>query len=126
MSISKRYYWLKLKENFFDSDEIMWLEKQDNGQNYVILYLKLLLKTMNTGGKLVFKLGDKTIPYDLNDISKFTRIDIDTVIVAMNLFLKIGLIEQSQEILTLPNSLEMTGSESDSAKRMRKLRDSKK
>ena len=92
----------------------------------LILYLKLLLKTMNTGGKLVFKLGDKTIPYDLNDISKFTRIDIDTVIVAMNLFLKIGLIEQSQEILTLPNSLEMTGSESDSAKRMRKLRDSKK
>lgn len=126
MSRGKRYYWLKLKENFFDSDEIMWLEKQENGQNYVILYLKLLLKTMNTGGKLVFKLGGNTIPYDLNDISKFTRIDIDTVIVAMNLFVKIGLVEQSEEILTLPNSIEMTGSESDSAKRMRKLRDSKK
>ncbi|EHU8854951.1 phage replisome organizer N-terminal domain-containing protein, partial [Enterococcus faecalis] len=36
----KRYYWLKLKENFFEEDTIEWLEEQPNGKEYCLIYLK--------------------------------------------------------------------------------------
>ena len=41
---NKRYYWLKLKENFFDDETIRYIEEQDNGIQYSNIYLKLSLK----------------------------------------------------------------------------------
>ena len=51
---NKRYYWLKLKDNFFNEKAIKKLRNIAGGDTYTIIYLKLLLKSMKTGGKLYF------------------------------------------------------------------------
>ena len=57
---AKRYYWLKLQDNFFERDEIKIIEAMPNGKDYILFYLKIMLKSINENGRLVFK---KTIPY---------------------------------------------------------------
>ena len=39
--MSKKYYWLKLKDDFFERDEIKIIESQKNGKDYINFYLKL-------------------------------------------------------------------------------------
>ena len=57
MATGKRYYWIKLKDSFMSSDAIDYLMSQPDGANYVVLYQMLCLKTINTGGCLVSKIG---------------------------------------------------------------------
>lgn len=104
-----------------------WLQDQENGYAYIVLYLRLCLMTANTGGELIRTIGDMTIPYEPKKISQKTGIDIDTVNVALSLFKHLGLIEETQEgIPVLPKVNEMVGSESESAARVRKYRKKKK
>ncbi|WP_240430571.1 phage replisome organizer N-terminal domain-containing protein [Suicoccus acidiformans] len=120
---NKRYYWLKLNENFFEDDTIQWLEEQENGDKYVIFYLKLALKSLQDNGKLIRYVGEKLMPYDVKALSKLTNTDSDTVKVAMNLFVEIGLVEiLDTGELFMKQIEEMTGSETAAAKRMRKSR----
>ena len=123
MSENKRYYWLKLNETFFEDDTVAWLEEQKNGKDYVIFYLKLALKSLANNGVLIRYVGQRLIPYDVNALAKLTNTEPDTVAVAMKLFLDIGLVEQfdSGEIY-LSQINELIGSETDSAKRVRKHR----
>lgn len=123
MSENKRYYWLKLDENFFEDDTIAWLEEQENGKDYVIFYLKLALRSLKDDGKLIRYVGERLIPYDIKALSKLTDTPTDTVAVAMKTFLEIGLVEQldSGEIY-LSQINEMVGSETEVAKRVRKHR----
>ena len=122
----KRYYWIKLKENFFDIETIDWLISQKNGCEYIVLYQKLCLLTANKDGKLVSQIGEMIIPYDVNKIARDTKFDIDTVIVAIELFKKIGLIyEETGGILRIPYVSELVGSETSSAKRVREHRQRK-
>ena len=53
MAENKRYYWLKLKEDFFEEDAVEWLEDQENGKEYCLFYLKLCLKFIRTDGVLI-------------------------------------------------------------------------
>ena len=62
MATGKRYYWIKLKDSFMSSDEIDYLMSQPDGANYVVLYQMLCLKTINTNGCLVSKIGEMLIP----------------------------------------------------------------
>lgn len=116
----KRYYWLKLKEDFFEEDTIEWLEEQPNGKEYCLLYLKLCLKSLKTDGLLVRNVGNMMIPYDPESLAKFTNSSADTVKVAMDLFNKIGLIQITEggEIY-LSQLDEMVGSETEAAKQKR-------
>lgn len=119
----KRFYWIKLKENFFDLETIDWLISQKNGCEYIVLYQKLCLLTANKGGNLQMQVGEMLIPYDINKIARDTKFDIDTVIVAMELFKKIGLIyEQENGVLHIPYVNELVGSETSGAKRVREYR----
>lgn len=123
MAEKKRYYWIKLKENFFDLETIDWLISQKNGCEYIVLYQKLCLLTANKNGELSMRIGEMLIPYDVNKIARDTKFNVDTVIVAMELFKKIGLIfEQEDGILKIPYVSEMVGSETSSAKRVREHR----
>lgn len=79
----KRYFWLKLQNNFFERDEIRIIESQPNGKDYIIFYLKLMLKSINDNGKLLFK---DTIPYTPEMLSSITNTGIDTVRVAIDAF----------------------------------------
>ena len=109
---NKRYYWLKLKEDFFDDDAIEWLEEQPNGKEYSLLYLKLCLKSLKTNGILIRTVGNMLIPYDLKKLSEITKTDIDTVTVAMELLKKIGLVEIFEDgKICIPHLQDMVGSE---------------
>lgn len=126
-SENKRFYWIKLNMDFFNQETIDWLKDQDNGCEYIVLYLQLCLLTANTSGELIRTIGDMTIPYNPKKISQITGFDIDTVNVALSLFRHLGLVEENQEgIQTLPEVKNMVGSESASAARVRKHRKKKK
>lgn len=88
-----KFSWLKLNEDFFDDDAIQWLEEQPNGKEYSLFYLKLCLKSLKTNGILIRQVGQMLVPYDASKLAELTRIDVDTVVVAMELLQKIGLVE---------------------------------
>lgn len=121
--MTKKYYWLKLKADFFEDDTITFIEEQPNGIYYSNFYLKLCLKSLKNDGYLFRLVGETLMPYDPESLAKLTGVDVDTVRVAMELFRRIGLVKilDSGEIyLTQIN--EMVGSETDSAQRMRRMR----
>ena len=116
----KRYYWLKLKEDFFEEDTIEWLEEQPNGKEYCLFYLKLCLKSLKTEGLLVRNVGNMMIPYDPESLAKLTNSKADTVKVAMDLFQKIGLIQMLDSGEIYMNQLnEMVGTETEAARQKR-------
>lgn len=88
-----KYYWLQLKEDFFEEDSIDWLESQENGKEYALFYLKLCLKSLKTNGILVRNVGKMIVPYNNEKLAEVTKTKLDTVIVAMELLKGIGLIE---------------------------------
>ena len=117
----KRFYWIKLKTNFFEQDAIDFLLSQPSGSDYIALYLKLCTMTANTNGQLATQIGEILIPYDAQKIARDTKyFSVDTVIVAMELFKKLGLIyESSDNVLQIAEYENMVGSETSSAKRVR-------
>ena len=123
MSENRRYYWLKLQETFFEDDTIDFIESQENGEKYVLFYLKLCLKALKNEGKLIRYVGEFLMPYDEAGIAKLTKTDIDTVRSALILFTNIGLIkrlETGEIYLTQIN--ELIGTETADAQRKRRQR----
>ena len=88
-----RFFWLQLKEDFFDEDAISWLEEQPNGKEYCLFYLKLCLKSLKTSGIMIRKVGEMLVPYDCKKLAEITNTEVDTVVVAMELLKQIGLIK---------------------------------
>lgn len=125
--MSKRFYWIKLKENFFQQDKIDWLKEQKNGCEYIVLYLQLCLMSANSNGILIRNIGEIMIPYDEKKIAEKTGFPVDTVVVAFGLFRKLGLIFYDQDgSIVLPEVQGVVGSECESAARVRKHRAIKK
>ena len=91
MADNRKYYYLKLKENYFDDDVIMVLESMPDGILYSNLLLKLYLKSLKHGGRLQL---DENIPYTAQMIATITHHQIGTVERALNIFLKLGLMER--------------------------------
>lgn len=126
MAKDKKYYWLKLKEDFFEDDTISWIEEQENGKDYCLFYLKLCLKSLKTDGLLIRNVGTMLVPYDVKQLSKITNTDPDTVRVAMELFKNIGLIEILENGEIYLNQLQnMVGSETKWAEKKRVQRQKK-
>ena len=90
MSDNRKYYYLKLKENYFDDDSIVLLESMQDGVLYSNILLKLYLKSLKHGGRLQL---DENIPYTAQMIATITRQQIGTVERALQIFLKLGLVE---------------------------------
>lgn len=131
----KRYYWIKLKTDFFDLPEIDWLLSQKNGAEYIVLYQMLCLMTANNNGELSSKFGEMIVPYDVEKIVRDTKyFDFDTVKVALELYKKLGLIYESEDnALRISNYEEMIGiSKTDdhtkklNAERQRRFREKKR
>jgi predicted phage replisome organizer len=89
MSESKKYFYLKLKDNFFDSDEMKVLQGLENGYLYSDILLKLYLKSLKSDGRLMFK---EHIPYDVKMISIVTNHNIAIVEKALKTLNDLGLI----------------------------------
>ena len=90
MSDNRKYYYLKLKENYFDDDSIVLLESMQDGVLYSNILLKLYLKSLKHGGRLQL---DDNIPYTAQMIATFTRHQVGTVERALKVFLEFGLVE---------------------------------
>lgn len=124
---NKRYYWIKLKTDFFNQETMDFLLSQQNGCEYIVLYQMLCLNTANTDGAMISKVGEIIVPYDINKIVRDTKyFDYDTVAVALELFKKLGLIyEEKDKILRITDFEDMVGSETSSAQRVREWRKNK-
>lgn len=109
-----KFYWLQLKEDFFEDDAIQWLEEQKpNGRDYAYFYLKLCLKSLKSNGILIRKVGNILIPYDNEKLAELTKMDFDTVTVAMELLKQIGLVQILENGEIYINQLEnLIGSKS--------------
>ena len=121
----KRFYWIKLKTDFFNQETIDFLLSQKNGCEYIVLYQMLCLQTANSNGQLSTKIGEMIIPYNVDKIVRDTKyFDFDTVTVALELFKKLGLIYQDDNnVLSIAGYDSMIGSESKSAAKMRRFRE---
>ena len=124
MATGKRYYWIKLKDSFMSSDEIDYLMSQPDGANYVVLYQMLCLKTINTNGCLVSKIGEMLIPYDAEKSQRECKwFPLSTVRLALTVYKQIGLIfENPDGTLSISDYQNMIGSETDWAAKNRKIR----
>lgn len=76
MADNRKYYYLKLKENYFDEDAVVLLESMQDGIVYSNILLKLYLKSLKNGGKLQL---DENIPYTAPMIATITRQQVGTV-----------------------------------------------
>ena len=120
MAEAKKFYWLKLKRDFFKRHDIRIIEEMPNGKDYVLFYLKLLLESIDHEGSLRFS---DTIPYNEQMLSVITNTNVDIVRSAMRLFTELNLIEIFDDQTIFMGEVEkMIGSESESASRMRRLR----
>lgn len=120
MAEGKKFYWLKLKRDFFKRHDIRIIEEMPNGKDYVLFYLKLLLESIDHEGSLRFS---DTIPYNEQMLSVITNTNVDIVRSAMKLFIELQLIEIFDDKTIFMGEVEkMIGSESESAERVRKLR----
>ena len=120
MADNREYYYLKLKENFFDSDSIVLLEDMKDGILYSNILLKLYLKSLKNGGKLQL---DEHIPYTAQMIATLTRHQIGTVERALEIFRQLGLVEQLDSGAFYMTDIElMIGQSSTEAERKRAAR----
>lgn len=90
MSDNKKYYYLKLKEGFFDSDELKILQHMPDGYIYSDILLKLYLKSLRNEGRLMYK---DLIPYTPEVLATLTNHQVGTVEKALEIFRNLGLIE---------------------------------
>lgn len=125
MREQKRYYWIKLKTDFFNQETIDFLLSQENGCQYIVLYQMLCLNTANNNGEMATKIGEMIVPYDINKIVRDTKyFTYDTVAVALELFKKLGLIYLDEgQFLKIANFENMVGSESVWAEKKRLYRE---
>lgn len=120
MENTQRFYWIKLKTDFFDLPTIDWLFEQEHGCEYIVLYQKLCLITANNGGELSRRIGEMIIPYDPKKIAEITHFNIDTVAVALELYKRLRMIYvQENGILSVADVSDMVGSESKWAEKKR-------
>ena len=121
MAENKRYYWLKLMDDFFDSKRIKKLRKMAGGDTYTIIYLKMQLLSLKKGGYLEYSgLEDefyKEIALDIDE-------DEINVQVTIQYLLSCGLIQTADNIeYLMPFVQDNLGSETASTRRSRKSRE---
>lgn len=122
--MAKKYYWLKLKEDFFEQRVIKKLRKIAGGDTYTIIYLKLQLLAMKNDGKLIFENVEEDFA---SEMALELDEEVENVKVTLMYLEKNNLIETiSRDEFLLPEVLEVIGSETASAIRVREHRERKK
>lgn len=120
MADTKKYFWLKLKDDFFNQKEIKKLRKIAGGDTYTIIYLKMQLKSIKNDGILIYEnLEDcfyKEIALDIDEEEEDVKL---TILYLINHKL-LEQINSDEYVLTKVN--DCIGSESKSAERVRKHR----
>ena len=120
----KKYYWLKLKRDFFKRHDVRIIEELPNGKDYLLFYLKLLVESIDHEGALRFS---DAVPYNEQMLSVITNTNVDVVRSAMKLFIELKMIEVLDDATIYMTEVnKLIGSESWSAERVRRYRDKQK
>ena len=120
MADNRKYYYLKLKESYFDEDAIVLLESMQDGMLYSNILLKMYLKSLKNGGKLQLA---ENIPYTAQMIATITRQQVGTVERALQIFMKLGLVEPLQNGALYMSNIELLiGQSSTEGERKRRAR----
>lgn len=90
MADNQKYYYLKLKDNFFDTDEMIVLESMPDGYLYSNILLKLYLRSLKYNGRLMF---NDRIPFNSTMLAQVTRHNVGVIEKAMQIFQELGLVE---------------------------------
>jgi predicted phage replisome organizer len=126
MADGKKFYWLKLKRDFFKRHDIRIIEEMPNGKDYVLFYLKLLLESIDHEGSLRFS---DTIPYNEQMLSVVTNTNVDIVRSAMKLFIELGMMSIcDDQTIYMAEVDKLIGSavDNDGANRVRRFREKQK
>ncbi|MCF7953901.1 MAG: phage replisome organizer N-terminal domain-containing protein [Spirochaetales bacterium] len=130
MSEERKYYYIKLKDNYFEQDNIKVLESMKNGHTYSLILIKLYLKASKFNGKLMMT---NTIPYDpykYDVLANVINHDVDHVKQAIEAGIKLDLITvlESGEIwmTEIQNFIGKSSTEADRIREYRKELDQKK
>lgn len=120
---SKKYYWLKLRNDFFSDPKIKKLRKIAGGDTYTIILQKIMLLSIRDEGVIKFQGIEKTLQEEL---ALILDEDVSNVEIALSFMNSTGLIEPLSDIeFLLPSVPTLIGAEGNSAERMRKLREKK-
>lgn len=117
--MAKRYYWLKLNRDFFDSMRVKKLRSIAGGDTFTIIYLKLLLYAIDKDGIIEYQGLEKTISEEL---ALVLSEDSENVGLCLNYLRSVGLAEIKSESLYLPEAVQKVGSETASSQRVRDYR----
>ena len=90
MADNQRYYYMRLKESFFDDDAIKILEAMPDGYLYSNILLKLYLKSLKFNGRLMY---NERIPYNASVLATLTNHSVGVIEKALDIFEQLGLIE---------------------------------
>ena len=122
--MAKRYYWLKLKDDFFTDKRIKKLRRIAGGDTYTIIYLKMMMKCMNNDGILEYDGIEDSFAEELAlDLDE----DADNVQITVNYLMQAGLLEEMGENHFLMTEVPgLVGSETASAQRVRDFRNKQK
>ncbi|MFW7420508.1 phage replisome organizer N-terminal domain-containing protein [Vagococcus fluvialis] len=127
MSDNKKYYYLKLKDNFFDDEAMILLESMPDGYKYSTILLKMYLRSLKYDGKLMF---NDMIPYTSSVLAKILRHTQEDVEGAIKMFQSLGLVEvlETGEIymLDIQNFIGLSSTEGDRKRAYRKRIDDEK
>ena len=124
--MAERYYWLKLKRDFFKRHDIRIIESMPNGKDYILFYLKLLCESIDHEGRLRFS---ESVPYNEQMLSVITDTNADIVRSAVKIFTDLGMMELMDNGTYYMHEVEsMIGSaaNNDNANRQRRFREKKK
>lgn len=121
--MNKKYYWLKLKKDFFKDRKMKKLRKIAGGPIYTIIYLKLQLLCLDNGGIIEFEGVEDNL---IDELALEIDETPENVGVTLSLLKKWRLVEMKEDDIFLPEVLENTGNEAASTTRSRKSRAKKK
>ena len=120
---NKKFYWLKLKDDFFEEKYIKAMRKLPDGDALVIIYLKLQLKSLKSEGVIKY---DKIMPSVEEELALLLDEDVNKVRLAVKAIVNMGIAEiWENETLYMSAMQELVGSETSGAERVRKHRQQK-
>ena len=128
MATGKRYYWIKLKENFMNSDLVDHIMDQPHGADYILIYQMLCMKSINTNGRLELQLDGRRIPFTIDKLRRdFRWFNEKRIREALSILKEGHLIDiETDGTIVVNNFSELAGCETDYAvqKRMQRTNSS--
>lgn len=116
----KRFYWLRLKKDFFQQHQIKVLKALPNGRLYALIYLELLAESTSHDGELRFS---KMLPYDTVTLASVLDEDKDNLEKAIETLERLELVEVLDDgTIYMTEIQKLIGSETGSAQRKREYR----